>query len=297
MQNDLALEAELLTLDFKSMLVKWGSNSPTRRGMHASAVLVADSEWCTREQVLLNLFPESAEKPPMQSWDWRLSAIFENGWRLHQRWQDLFKKHGNVVWSPATSEQIPGSSHGKLINGQVHLPELDLTHHDEDRGVYFSPDALIRFGGERYVVEIKGVNHDAFVGTPRDEQGNFIPVFDANGKPIKPQEGLSDDLEQAARACETVYKAKIQVNLYLHLLGLDKGIILVENKSTQDFKVWVVEYNRELVYPYTNRINEVRGRTLLSRKSLEHLPARRCQTSDDPRAKRCPLRKVCFEER
>src|SRR5260370_39028825 len=95
---DAVLEADLLKIDFQGMLVKWGSNSPARTGMHASAVL--DKEFCAREQVLHELFPEQGEPASWNHWDWKKSAIFENGWRLHQRWQDLFEKFGNVAYSP-----------------------------------------------------------------------------------------------------------------------------------------------------------------------------------------------------
>lgn len=266
--NNLALEAELLTLDFRGMYTRWMDATPLRTGMHASAVL--DKEFCAREQVLRELWPEQGEKPVVQHWDWKRSAIFENGWRLHQRWQDVFKKCGNVVYTPI-SEALPGAF--KLTTASMETaPELDLTHYDPIRNLYFSPDAIIWFGGEKYVVEIKGIKQESYLE-------------------------LTDDLETACSVNETVHKAREQVNLYMHMLMLQKGIILVENKNTCDFKLWVVEYDRERAWPYTSRMQEVKGRTILVKQhGRSKLPVRCCKTSEDSRARKCPMKKLCFHE-
>lgn len=255
-QFDSALEGDLLTQDFKNMYTHWMDARPDRSGMHASAVL--DKEFCAREQVLHELWPEQGERSEVHHWDWKKSAIFENGWRLHQRWQDLFKKCGNVVYSL--------DQHGNLA------PELDLTHYDADRNLYFSPDAIIMFGGVRYVVEIKGIKEQSYLE-------------------------LTDDLEQACQACETVHKAREQCNLYCHMLLISRGIILVENKNTCDFKVWVIEYDQERAWPYTSRMNEVKGRTLLVKQhGRGKLPPRCCASIQDTRARKCPMKKLCFQE-
>lgn len=255
-QFDSALEAELLTLDFRTMYTRWMDATPLRTGMHASAVL--DKEFCAREQVLHEIWPEQGEKPAVQHWDWKRSAIFENGWRLHQRWQDLFKKCGNVVYSL--------DQHGNLA------PELDLTHYDAERNLYFSPDAIIQFGGQKYIVEIKGIKQESYLE-------------------------LTDDLDQACEACETVHKAREQVNLYMHMLLIQRGIILVENKNDCNFKVWVIEYDRERAWPYTSRMQEVKGRTILVKQhGRSKLPVRCCKTAQDSRAKKCPMRARCFQE-
>lgn len=271
-QFDSALEAELLTLDFRSMYTHWMDATPLRSGMHASAVL--DKEFCAREQVLHEISPEQGEKPAIQHWDWKRSAIFENGWRLHQRWQDLFLKCGNVVYSPvsvADALTIP-QSHAKVIDGRLHAAELDLTHYDEERNLYFSPDAIIQFGGQKYIVEIKGIKQEAYLE-------------------------LTDDLETACKVNETVHKAREQVNLYMHMTLIQRGIILVENKNTCDFKVWVIEYDQERAWPYTNRMNEVKGRTLLVKQhGRSKLPVRCCKTIEDSRARKCPMKRLCFQE-
>lgn len=272
-ESELALLADLLTIDFRNMYVRWGSNTPVRTGMHASAILQPESEWCVREQVLLDLFPEQVEKAEWESWQWRTSAIFENGWDLHKRWQRVFEKFAKIVYTPvfggiAYAQMPPASDDG---NDLIELaPELDLTHYDHKRNIYFSPDAIIKFGQEQYVIEIKGIKEQSYLE-------------------------LTGDLDQACASCQTVDKARKQANLYMHLLGLKRAIILVENKNTCDFRLWVIEYHQEMAWPYTDRMNQVRGKIILARKQgLDKLPQRICQSASDPRAQRCPLRSACF---
>lgn len=297
--SSLLLEAELLTLDFQSMYVRWGKTTPPRTGMHASAIL--DKQFCVREQVLHELYPEQGEGQEWNHWDWKKSAIFENGWRLHQRWQDVFRKCGNVVYSPVSVADAWGvpESHVTTIDGQICAAELDLTHYDAERNLYFSPDAIIQFGGVKYVVEIKGINNEAFYGTPRDEQGQLLKgLRNSQGKEIKPQEGLSDDLEASCAANETVHKAREQVNFYMHLLGLERGIILVENKSNQDFRLWVVEADFQRYEPYRDRLYAVKRDVALAKRHGVNsaFPVRACQSINETRAKQCPMRKLCFAQ-
>lgn len=277
---DSALEAELLTLDFRGMYTRWMDKTPLRSGMHASAVL--DAQFCAREQVLHEIWPEQGEKPEVNHWDWKRSAIFENGWMFHRRIQNLHAKCGNVVWSPVSDEQaedirfhIPPAQHKyyvKRIDGQWYAAELDLTHYDAERNLYFSPDMITLFGGQKYVWELKGIKHEAF-------------------------EELTDNLETACSVNETVHKAREQCNLYMQVLCLAKGIIFVENKSNQNFKLWVIEHSAERAWPYTPRMYEVKGRTLLVKQhGRSKLPPRCCKTIEDSRAKKCPMKRLCFQQ-
>ena len=151
------------------------------------------------------------------------------------------------------------------------IPELDKTHYDEVRNIHFSPDAILEWGKSWYIVEIKGIKHESY-------------------------ESLTDDFQQACEACETVAKARVQANLYMHLTSITQAIILVENKNTQDFRLYLMEYDRELVKPYLDRIYDVKKWTTLSKQDESRVPARRCASASESRAVRCPLRRVCFGE-
>lgn len=231
-------EAELLRVHINSLLVKWGSSKPPRGGLHASSVLVPDGEWCSRRHVLNNVYPDRAEQPEAKPWDAHQNAVFLHGWSLHEKWQDLFKTFGDCM-------------------------EAEQAHYDETRELYFTPDAIINFAGETYVVEIKGYKQEFY-----DRMGDNPPEA-----------------------------AHLQCNLYLHLLGLQRGIVLVENKNTQDFRLWVIEHSPELAQKYIDRMYKVKGSTILVKKEgVSKLPARVCESPNDRLAQKCPMRALCFGE-
>lgn len=261
--SDLSTEAELLRLSFQQMYVEHGRKSEPRTGLHASSLLVPESEWCARKHVLINLFPEQAKTPELHSWDWKLQAIFDEGWKLHERWQNIFRMYSNVVHEEITDED-------GLVAGIEY--ELDRTHYDETREVYFSPDAILEFGPHRYVVEIKGIKQESFLE-------------------------LTDNLETAIQVSEVVAKACIQANLYMHFLGLKRAILLIENKNDQSFKVWVIEHDPDLIKPYRDRWYAVKGNTQVVRnQGMNKLKPRVCASPNSPLAKKCPMREVCFRE-
>lgn len=255
----LRTRAELVKLDFQELYLKWGGAQPPRTGLHASSLLVPTGDWCPRKHVLSELFPDEAVSPELKHWQWKQFAIFENGWDLHRRWQRVFKRFGNVV------QVVIGEDTNGLPFCQ---DELDRTHYDAEREVYFSPDAILDIAGEHHVVEIKGINHNAF-------------------------ESLTDSLHFAMSACETVEKAVIQANLYMHLLDLKHAVILIENKNNQDFKVWITAYNRDLALPYIQRAYQVKGGLTLARAHNTY-PPRLCATADDSLARKCAMCDTCF---
>src|SRR6266700_2815508 len=231
-QNDLQQEAELIKLSFQQMYLQKGRDQEPHRELHAANLLESESEWCTRRYVLMNLYPGEVQKPELKSWDWKREAYFATGWVYHEKWQSLFRLYGNVV-----------------LSDDNRLPELDLTHFLPGENLYFSPDAIIQFGNEKYLVEIKGINHDEYVGHPDLYEWDESKV---NGYRLvkKERKGIVNaTLEEAMKLSQTVYKAVIQANNYLYFTDLQKAILLIENKNTQDFKVYVMERDEELFKP------------------------------------------------
>ncbi len=236
--SDFSFEAELLRVHINNMLVRWGSEKAPRTGLHASSVLAPDHEWCSRQHVLAAVYPDRAEAPETKPWSAHQNLVFANGWALHERWQDLFKRFGDCI-------------------------EAETPHYDETRELWFTPDVILKFAGETYVIEVKGYKSETF-----------------------------DKLHE-----EPPEAAMLQCNLYLHLLGLKKGIVLVECKNTQDIKLWVIEHNPELARLYTHRMYDVKGASIMVKKhGNSKLPARVCGSPNDRLAQKCPMRRVCFEQ-
>lgn len=254
--------AALIQIEFEDLYLKYGQSQPPRIGLHASSLLVSDSEWCTRKHVLAAVFSDEAVTPELARWQWKQQDTFLHGWELHRKWQYLFKEFGAVVKYIGEDEE-----------GWPLAPEweLDRTHYDDTRMVYFSPDAILEFAGEKLVVEIKGINHDSF-------------------------QALTNNLGQARKACETVDKAVVQAQVYMHLLELNHAVILIEDKNDQNFRVWIIEYDRMVVLPYIQRAYRVKG-MLAHAKHRNQYPKRVCQTIDDPLARKCPMCDCCFSEK
>ncbi|SRR6266496_409553 len=284
-QEDSTL-AFLLTHELQQAFVQWDAQQPAREGLHASSVLESDSDFCTREHILADTCP--GERQQKEQF-WKVLAMFVHGWAIHKKWQeDLLLPTGLVVCS---------DEDGKLW-------EIDVTHIDPATGIHFSPDAIIKFAGLTLPLEIKGINHDDFAGC----EELYRPIvtklaFDVRSVSYeKAQDKRSGivgaTLTEAMERNKSIRGAVPQLNLYLHLLGLieppnNKGIILVEDKNTQDFMLWVHTYDPEMALEPVYKAHKVQVK-------IQHfhetgtLPSRICNTRNDARAKRCPFRDACF---
>lgn len=278
--------AFLLTHEFQQAFHAWDAQQPARDGLHASSVLESDSDFCTRQHVLADAFP--AER---QTKDQYLPALqkFLHGWNIHEKWQYKLLKPTCLV---AVNE------HGQL--------ELDLTHIDPDTGIKYSPDVILaKFAGLTLPIEIKGINHEDYAGQEEMYYKVVIQVADRQYgvSYVKAQDArpgiVGATLAEAAERNKSIRSAIPQLNLYLHLLGLtdppnNRGIILIEDKNTQDFTLWVHVYDAALVEKPLHRAMDVRTAKQHFDFNDGDLPSRICATRNDSRAKRCPFRDACF---
>lgn len=119
-----------------------------RYGLHASAILASDNEFCFREQVL-SLFYEmnQGEQLPIKA-----LKIFAQGNAMHEKWYKLFKRAGIDV----------------AIERSLFLKKYDLS---------FTIDALLNLFNEEIICDVKSQNSFAFKkskGHPSGEkQVNF----------------------------------------------------------------------------------------------------------------------------
>jgi len=259
----------LLRHEFQQSFIEWERRQPARNGLHVASLVEPDEIWCARKHVILAFTPEYRQEVPAY---WSLLAKFVHGWAIHTKWQhDLLKHTGLVAW-----------------NTEQEKYELDLTHHDIDRDIHFSPDVILKFGNMLIPLEIKGINHDEYAGHPA--------YYSLSGELIKEEvHGIAGaTLQEAMHRNKSVRGAVPQLNLYLHLLKLPLGIILVEDKNNQDFTLFTVEYSRELAAPAAQRASQVKAYVQVARKR-DVLPARCCSSPTESRAKQCPVRDFCFK--
>lgn len=211
-----------------------------RVGLHASAIIGPDSEFCYREQVLSLVYEMSQGK------DLPVNAlrIFSAGTSIHEKWQNMFK---------ACSGNMKGF---KLIKEEARS-------YSEKWNLYFTPDSIIEIDGLKYIVEIKSMN-------------TFL-------------------YKHAAVSSNPHPHARHQIQLYMHLTGIHHGLILIEDKNTQEFEVFKVEYDYKEVLPYLDRLIEINAQYKdLVESNIQ--PRGLCSKENCKRAENCNMRFACFHQ-
>lgn len=119
---------------FIKQVMTRGLESQERVGLHASAIIVSDDKFCTRQQVLSLFYKQlQGEQVPIG-----LKRIFEEGNAIHEKWQRLF-----------------------IRAGYAKAQTLDRTRFDNDYQLSYTPDIVCRipeFFDGALVGEIKSVN-------------------------------------------------------------------------------------------------------------------------------------------
>lgn len=218
----------LIYAEFDRMFTKWNENKGTRGGIHASSVIADD--FCLRAQILALHYKQ--ELPRLSV---KLLRIFLHGWQTHIKYQNLFQEMG-------VADMVEANNHSK------------------NWGLHFTPDAIVRLVGKRFVVEIKSVNSHRW--------------SQLTGPPAN---------------------AVAQAQLYMHLSAIPNALVLAENKDTQDLKLWSIKYDPAYCRDYIERLQKIKfcNDVFLGDGRL---PKRyhTCNAVSDERAQKCPLRDVCF---
>lgn len=119
---------------FVKQVMTRGLESQERVGLHASAMLVGDKEFCLRAQVLSLIYKQlQGYQIPVS-----LKRIFEEGNAIHEKWQRLFIRAG----------------YGKA-------KDMDFTRYCEDYMLSYTPDIeclIPEFFEGKMIGEIKSVN-------------------------------------------------------------------------------------------------------------------------------------------
>lgn len=120
--------------EFVKQVMTRGLETQERVGLHASALIVGDKDFCLRQQVLSLIYKQLQGEQINAG----LKRIFEQGNAIHEKWQRLFIRAGF------------SSPH-----------DLDVTQFNKEFMVSFTPDILCEipeFYDGRMVGELKSVN-------------------------------------------------------------------------------------------------------------------------------------------
>jgi len=134
---------------------------------------------------------------------------------------------------------------------------LDESQYNEEYDLSFTPDAIIKIGKKQYIVEIKSVNTFQF-------------------KKLNSHPG-----------------AKKQIQFYMLLTGIKNGIILCEDKNTQEIKMFVETFDEDEVVLFEERLENIKMRKdeFIKRKKMVK---KICKEPNSKRASKCPMRDACF---
>lgn len=123
---------------FVRQVMTRGLESQERVGLHASALIKGDKDFCLRQQVLSLMYRQlQGEQLPVG-----LMKIFEEGNAIHEKWQRLFIRGG---YSKAS--------------------DLDVTQFNKQYRISFTPDIICRipeFYDGKMIGELKSVNTHQF---------------------------------------------------------------------------------------------------------------------------------------
>lgn len=119
---------------FIKQVMTRGLETQERVGLHASAMIVSDKQFCIRQQVLSLIYKQlQGEQLPVG-----LMRIFEEGNAIHEKWQRMF-----------------------IRAGYAKAKTLDRTRMDDEYKISYTPDIVCRipeFYDGAMIGEIKSVN-------------------------------------------------------------------------------------------------------------------------------------------
>lgn len=145
-----------------------------------------------------------------------------------------------------------------FLRGGIGKPEwMDISHFRKEYDLSYTPDAIVIIGKTKYVVEIKSQNTFAF---------------------------------QKAKSHPSGQK---QLRLYMHLTGIKNGFVLVEDKNTQDFKIFPEVNDPSKIEEFIERLEMIQ---VYKKKFIETKkpPKRICESSTCKRALECSMKDACF---
>lgn len=142
-----------------------------------------------------------------------------------------------------------------LRGGLCDVEDLDKTQYNKKYRLAFSPDAIIELFGQKFVVEIKSMRAEAYRRANRHQSGEK------------------------------------QCRMYMFLAGIKYGIILMENKNDQQFKINVIKHDPNEIAEYIDRLE-----TIKSYYEAKTMPPRQkaCKTKLSKRCQDCTYMEPCW---
>lgn len=196
---------------------------------------LAKTNWCERATFYkIKGFDETNPSRPTL----RLRNVFEEGHRIHAKWQQFIAMTGKLKGRWECGE----CGHRWWDKSPHNCPECDSKHvlyrevpvEDERHRIIGHADGVVEINGEDYLLEIKSVG----LGTLRWDAPVLYSAYDEGRMNI-------DDLWKNLKRPLPAHNRQVQ--LYMHCTGVHQAIILYEWKPDQSVKEFTVKYSLEAV--------------------------------------------------
>lgn len=163
-----------------------------------------------------------------------------------------------------------------FIRGGLCKPlECDYSRFAEEYDLSYTPDIICHLPRN---MKLTGVYDDS---VPKDDY--IVEIKSVNTFTFKKQKYHASGRKQ----CQ----------LYMYLTGIHKGIVLCDDKNTQEFKVYKYEYNPSEIAPYIRRLEQIQEcKERLINKHKMVARHSKCIGYNCKMAQGCPMREVCYKK-
>jgi hypothetical protein len=145
-------------------------------------------------------------------------------------------------------------------HGLAQKEDIECRKHVKKYDLYMTPDAKIQLGNKKVIVEIKSMNTFSF------QRANTHP--------------------SGAKQCK----------FYLHFHPeYDYGIVLMEDKNTQQNKIQIVERDEELIKPYIKRLLDIKKyKKIFEEENKAPKRHKTCKDKTCKKAESCSMKDACW---
>lgn len=240
---------------------------------------LAKTDWCERATYykIKGMKESNPSRPTL-----RLRNVFEEGHRIHAKWQHFIGMTGRLkgrwecsachhTWWAMSPPNCPECDDPRVLYREV--PVEDTKHR-----IIGHADGMVEINGEDYLIEIKSVG----LGTLRWDAPYLYSAYTDGKMNI---DGLWTNLKRPLPAHNR------QVQLYMHCTGVHKAIVLYEWKPDQSIKEFVVKYS-----PETVDLMLAGAKRVLDALEDDILPERPPHFKKSKECKFCPYKDVCWNE-
>ena len=280
MRASMKSKSKLVPLLHPHLLREYQEKNLHRDTEHFHPSEICKRDWCVRQSAyrMMGYEQTNPEKPK----PFKTLNIFEEGNRIHRKWQGWLKDIGLLQgqWYCTECENVwyGKPSCPECNSKQVDYQEVPL--YDEDQHIIGHADGHVELNGEDYLIEIKSVG----IGTFRYE--NF-PLF----KKYADREITADQMwNDVTRPFLSHLR---QGSLYMHCTGITKMIFLYEWKASQDIKEFVVSYKPEVVSGILSTCNT--GLVHMGKGAIPPIPDW-IDNKDHSACKYCTYRTICWSK-